>query len=70
MTALPTHLGVIIIGSCLRDPGQFWGAGPTAHAEALPPRPCPDCHGRGWVAVPDPFLGGHLDTRCACGGGR
>jgi hypothetical protein len=25
---------------------------------------CPTCQGRGWIETADPFLGGHLDTRC------
>jgi rubredoxin len=69
MTGIPSDPGVIVIGSCLRDPDQFWGEGALVHDASLPPRSCDLCGGTGWVAVPDPVLGDTLDARCpTCGG--
>lgn len=70
MTVLPTDPAVVVLGCLLSDPGEGpWGGG-APHVPSLPPRPCPDCHDVGWIAFPDPFLGGTLDARCpTCAGG-
>ena len=68
MTVLPTDPGVVVIGCCLRDPGEIpWGRGvPTAA-----PRPhgtsCALCGDTGWLN--DDYFGGILGIRCpGCGG--
>jgi hypothetical protein len=69
MTLLPTDPGVVLLSFCLRDPDEIpWGRGAPLTAP-LPCGPCPHCHGHGWLAVPDPFLGDTLDVRCTCGSG-
>lgn len=70
MTVLPTDPGVVLIGCCLRDPGEIpWGRGVSTAA----PRPhgtgcCAVCCGVGWIN--DVYFGATLGARCpACGGG-
>jgi len=64
MTPLPTNPGVILLGVDLCDPGEIpWGRG-VSTAAPHPHGPCPDYAGAGWIAFPDPFIGGTLDARC------
>jgi len=71
MSVLPTSLGAVLLGACLRDPGDIplGEEGRSFTTRPSSPRPCPECRSRGWVAVADPFEGGYIDVRCpACGG--
>jgi hypothetical protein len=65
MIPLPGDPGVIVVGSCLRDPGEIpWGRG-VPLAAPHPHGPCTNCGGSGWLN--DPYFGATLGTPCpAC----